>query len=168
MPEGTIHIKILFFATLKELVQQKELETDFPSGKTVRMLKDHLVAIYPQLARSIPYALCSYNHQYVDEDQVIENNAEIGFFPPVSGGNDETNDTVVLTEAKLDFDAILKSLTTNEVGAACVFTGFVRGETVRGNQHKTMRLEYEFYLPMAESKMLQICAEIHEKLAKGQ
>lgn len=166
MPEGSIHIKILFFATLKELVHQKELEIDFPSGKTVHSLKDHLVSEFPQLAMSITYALCSYNHQYVDDDQLIEDNAEIGFFPPVSGGNDDVNDTVVLTEAKLDYDTILKTLTTNETGAACVFTGFVRGETTRENQHKTMWLEYESYLPMAESKMRQICGEIHERWPK--
>ncbi len=130
-------------------------------------MKDHLVSEFPQLARSIPYALCSYNHQYVDDDQLIEAIPRIGFFPPVSGGNDDVNDTVVLTEAKLDYDTILKTLTTNETGAACVFTGFVRGETNRENQHKTMWLEYKSYLPMAKSKMRQICVGIHEQCLRS-
>ena len=92
---------------------------------------------------------------------MIENNAEIGFFPPVSGGNDEQ--MIQWFSLKQNLTTInIKILTTNENGAACVFTGFVRGETTRGNQHKTMWLEYELYLPMAKSKMLQMCAEIHE------
>jgi MoaE-MoaD fusion protein len=163
MPEEKIRIKLLFFATLKEIVNKKDLFIAIPKGKNIRFLKEFLIIEFPQLADRLPYALCSYNHEYVDDKQVIENNAEIGFFPPVSGGSNEENDTVLLTEARLDLDLLLKTLTTKETGAACVFTGFVRGETHRGNEHQTIKLEYESYLPMAELKMRQICTEIHER-----
>jgi MoaE-MoaD fusion protein len=162
MHEEKIQVKLLFFATLKEIVNKKDLVVLFPTGKNIRFLKEFLISEYPQLSGRLSYALCSYNHEYVNDEQLIENNAEIGFFPPVSGGSDEENDTILLTEARLDLDLLLKTLTTKETGAACIFTGFVRGETERGNRHKTIKLEYESYLPMAELKMRQICTEIHE------
>lgn len=162
MPEDNIQIRLLFFATLKEIMNQKEIVLNFPKGKNIHFLKEYLISEFPGLAKSLPYALCSYNHSYVDDTQMIENHAEIGFFPPVSGGSDEENDTVVLTENELDLDMLLKKITSRETGAACVFTGFVRGETNRGTHHTTVKLEYESYLPMAELKMRQICSEIHE------
>ena len=70
---------------------------------------------------------------------------------------------VLITEDELDVNMILKALTTNETGAACIFTGFVRQDTKRGKAHLTNHLEYESYFPMAEAKMLQICDEMRGK-----
>jgi len=39
----------------------------------------------------------------------------------------------------------------------------VRGETARGAAYETEYLEYEAYIPMAESKMKQVAEEIREK-----
>jgi molybdopterin synthase catalytic subunit len=44
-----------------------------------------------------------------------------------------------------------------------VFTGMVRGETLRGSAHSTAALEYEAYRPMAEAKMRQVAEEIRER-----
>ncbi len=48
-------------------------------------------------------------------------------------------------------------------GAACVFTGMVRGRTERGTPHETEVLEYEAYVPMAEAKMRQVADEIRAR-----
>ncbi len=109
------------------------------------------------------FALCSYNHDYVDDSQIIMENDEVGFFPPVSGGNRNKNDLVHLSEENIDLNKITSDITTGKTGAACVFTGFVRQETNRGKKYITQQLEYESYQPMAESKMVQICNEIRKK-----
>ena len=51
-------------------------------------------------------------------------------------------------------------MTTSTTGAACIFTGIVRGETVRDNPHQTDELEYDAYRAMAVLKMDQIAEEI--------
>lgn len=163
MSESDISLNILFFASLRELVQTRSLIISFKKGGSVRELMDVLIKNYPQLAISLPYALCAVNKEYADINKPLMENDEVSFFPPVSGGKDESPDTVAITLNSLDTNEILERITTPETGAACVFTGFVRQDTQRGKVYHTEQLEYEAYTPMAEQKMLQICQEIHEK-----
>jgi molybdopterin synthase catalytic subunit len=66
-----------------------------------------------------------------------------------------------ITEKELDLDDLLARITLPSSGAACFFTGMVRGETNRdGQPPKTEYLEYEAYIPMAEAKMQQVAEEI--------
>lgn len=68
-----------------------------------------------------------------------------------------------ITNDALDLDALVASITLPSTGAACVFTGMVRGVTSRGDAHDTSYLEYEAYVPMAEAKMKQVADEIRAK-----
>lgn len=79
-------IKILFFATLRERAGVKSLELDVPSDMTVEGLKEKLIADYPNLKESMHAVLITVNREYAFEENVIPSNAEIGLFPPVSGG----------------------------------------------------------------------------------
>lgn len=79
-------IKILFFATLRERAGVKSLELDIPSDMTVDGLKEKLVADYPNLKASMHAVIITVNREYTFEETVIPPNAEIGMFPPVSGG----------------------------------------------------------------------------------
>jgi molybdopterin synthase catalytic subunit len=79
-------IKILFFATLRDRAGVKSLELDIPSDMTVEGLKQQLIAGYPNLKESMHAVLITVNREYAFEETVIPPNAEIGMFPPVSGG----------------------------------------------------------------------------------
>jgi molybdopterin synthase catalytic subunit len=79
-------IKILFFATLRERAGVKSLELDVPSDMTVEELKEKLIADYPNLKESMHAVLITVNREYAFEEAIIPPNAEIGMFPPVSGG----------------------------------------------------------------------------------
>ena len=68
-----------------------------------------------------------------------------------------------ITESELDLNDLLAQITLSSTGAAAIFTGMVRGETKRGEPHKTDYLEYEAYVPMAEAKMKQVADEIRQK-----
>ena len=67
-----------------------------------------------------------------------------------------------ITEEELDLNDLLDQITLPSTGAAAIFTGIVRGETVRDG-HQTLHLEYESYKPMAEAKMKQVAEEIRER-----
>ena len=60
-------------------------------------------------------------------------------------------------------DALVAQITLPTTGAACIFTGLVRGVTARDNPHETEYLEYEAYIPMAEAKMRQVADEIRAR-----
>ena len=68
-----------------------------------------------------------------------------------------------ITEEVLDLDALLQRITLPTSGAACLFSGMVRGVTRRGEAHDTVYLEYEAYKPMAEAKMRQVADEIRSR-----
>jgi len=69
-----------------------------------------------------------------------------------------------ITADELDLNELLAKITLPSTGAACFFTGMVRGETRRdGLPPKTEYLEYEAYAPMAEDKMRQVASEIRQK-----
>lgn len=68
-----------------------------------------------------------------------------------------------ITEEEIDLNALLDRITLPSTGAAAIFTGMVRGETSRGEHHKTVYLEYEAYKPMAEAKMKQVADEIRSR-----
>jgi MoaE-MoaD fusion protein len=76
-----------------------------------------------------------------------------------------------ITEDEIDLNELLATITLTSTGAAAIFTGMVRGETLRrgsaqasrGDAHETEYLEYEAYIPMAESKMKQVAEEIRAK-----
>jgi MoaE-MoaD fusion protein len=68
-----------------------------------------------------------------------------------------------ITEDEIDLNELLAQITLTSTGAAAIFTGMVRGETRRGDEHDTEFLEYEAYIPMAESKMKQVADEIRAR-----
>lgn len=70
-----------------------------------------------------------------------------------------------ITESEIDLNDLLARITLPSTGAAAIFTGMVRGITLRGDAHETEYLEYESYVPMAEAKMKQVAKEIRERWA---
>ncbi len=80
------HIKLLFFATIRDRAGTKSLEIDIPVDLTILGLKEKLSADYPNLKDSMKSVLITINREYAFDDAVVPSNAEVAFFPPVSGG----------------------------------------------------------------------------------
>jgi molybdopterin synthase catalytic subunit len=70
---------------------------------------------------------------------------------------------VSVTQSEIDLNLLLAQITLPSTGAAAIFTGMVRGITSRAPTHRTLRLEYEAYIPMAEAKMKSVAREIRER-----
>jgi molybdopterin converting factor subunit 1 len=80
------HIKVLFFATLRERSGEKSVEMDIPADTTVQGLKDLLVASYPGLRETMDSVVVSVNREFAFDEFLVPANAEVALFPPVSGG----------------------------------------------------------------------------------
>lgn len=156
-------IRILFFATIKDLTGQSHLELDLAEGITVSGLISHLADLYPNAQGILSRTLVAINQKFAGPDDLIPGDAEIAIFPPVSGGSKETPTLCKITSDLLDLDALVREITLTSTGAVCVFTGVVRGETMRGDPHQTVMLDYEAYVPMAEAKMMQVANEIRTR-----
>jgi|RhiMetdeSRZDD1v2_1073273.scaffolds.fasta_scaffold98896_3 MoaE-MoaD fusion protein len=80
------HVKLLFFATLRDRAGTKSIELDIPSELTVQGLKDKISVEYPSLKESMSSVLITINREYAFDEAIIPVNAELAMFPPVSGG----------------------------------------------------------------------------------
>lgn len=79
-------VKVLFFATLKDKARTRQADFDPPEGTTIAQLKNMVAERYPEMDGMLGHCLASINHNYQTDDGVIPKDAEVAFFPPVSGG----------------------------------------------------------------------------------
>ncbi len=155
-------ITVLFFATLKDRAGTDRTSLELPDEASVADLKSRLALQFPDLEPALGSALISVNREYAFDGDPIPEGAEIGLFPPVSGG-EEFPTTATITAGEIDLNDLLAKITLGTTGAACIFTGMVRSETSRYGPHQTDHLEYEAYEPMAEAKMQQVAEEIRTR-----
>ena len=155
-------INVLFFASFKEKAGVSRSTLELPEEATVAELKSRLVEVYPQLGGLIDRSVISINQEFAFAGDVVPPDAEVALFPPVSGGSEFPTILQVVTEP-LDLDDLIAQITLPSTGAACLFTGMVRGKTERGEPHTTSALEYEAYVPMAEAKLAQVAEEIRQR-----
>lgn len=78
-------VKILFFATLRDKAGVRAIEMELSPGTTISQL-NLLIEKYPNLNGLMDHCLASINHDYHFDESEIPAEAEIAFFPPVSGG----------------------------------------------------------------------------------
>ena len=83
-----MNIQVRYFASLREALGPSE-SIDMPPGSTVAQLRDVLLALGGRHAevlargRAVRTAL---NQTLCDESSVLGADAEVAFFPPVTGG----------------------------------------------------------------------------------
>ncbi len=96
-------MKIKFYATLRDIVGQKEIEFDIESGVTVQEMINHVINEYPRLKRELlddDGNLYQHVHVFVNgrdspylEEALstpIQANDKIDIFPAVGGGKGES------------------------------------------------------------------------------
>jgi molybdopterin synthase catalytic subunit len=154
-------IDILYFATLRDLIGQRKEKLEVPNGSTIADLKSKLGERGERIAIAVDVALFSINREFAFAEEMLHEGDEVGVFPPVSGGSPST--ILKVTEAKLDLDGIVASITSETTGAVCTFTGIVRAKTSKPESHETAYLEYEAYEAMAEEKLQQVSDEIRKQ-----
>jgi molybdopterin synthase catalytic subunit len=157
-----INVNLLFFATLKERAGTNRAALELPDGADVRLLKDAVAAAYPRVGELLASTIVAINQNYMFDADLVPDDAEAAFFPAVSGGAGGPT-ILMVTDGAINLDELVAKITLPTTGAACLFTGMVRGQTERGGAHQTLRLEYEAYVPMAEAKMAQVADEIRTR-----
>jgi len=84
-----MRIRLRYFASLRERLGCSEEMIEVPEGSTVATVWEQLKARRPELAvieRSIAFAVAQ---EYVDKAHPLQDNDELAFIPPVSGGKEE-------------------------------------------------------------------------------
>ena len=81
-----IKVQVLFFATIRAIIGFKEMEIELASGSTVRDLKQKITEMYPHSGPAMKSMLTAVNRIFSDDDTSLPDQAEIAFFPHISGG----------------------------------------------------------------------------------
>ena len=84
-----MHLKIFFFAELRERMNREFIESEFQGVKNVRELQEKLEEKFEVLrgcfaeSKLIKIAI---NHEYSSLNAELRDGDEVAFFPPVTGG----------------------------------------------------------------------------------
>jgi molybdopterin converting factor subunit 1 len=159
------NIRVLFFATIMERIGVREINLQISEKTDVGELKKILGERYPEIVPNLSSLIVAINREFAFDDELIPENAEIAIFPPVSGGSQSNNKPTIITitEKSIATDELISQIKSPITGAACIFSGFVRGKTTRGKERETEYLEYDAYLEMAMAKMQKVVDEIRQQ-----
>jgi molybdopterin synthase catalytic subunit len=149
-------IRLRLFASVREIVGDRELVLEVPQGIKAAALLELLVSRYPRLQGLVPCLKIAVNQEYVEGGHVLAEGDEVALIPPVSGGLDRYE----VTAAPLSLDALATAVAEPASGAVASFLGIVRGMS-RGRQ--VSYLEYDAYPEMAVAKMRQIGEELRDR-----
>ena len=156
-----MQVRLLFFATLKDIVGARQMQLELPAGATVADVLTQLEGAYPRMRDYRPVVLAAINEEYVDKNAQVQDGDELAIFPPVSGGEIDSEPLVIsrpgelyqITRDPIDAQKISRELLRAEDGAICVFEGVVRNNS-KGK--RTLHLVYEAYDTMALKKLEEI------------
>jgi MoaE-MoaD fusion protein len=161
----SMHVRVLFFGVLKDILPAEGESLELPQGATVQTL----LAVYrrrlPQNDALWASLAVAVNQQYASPGELLAEGDEVALLPPVSGGSDSSRSPsspsspahqISLTREPIDAAALLAATKQPEDGAAVVFDGVVRNHT-RGR--RTLFLDYEAYEEMALTQMRELAAD---------
>ena len=81
-----ITIRVLFFSTIRARIGKKNISIELPPGARVEDLKREIALEYPDAAGAINYMLASVDKVFSDDSTELTDQAEVAFFPYVTGG----------------------------------------------------------------------------------
>ena len=81
-----MNITVQLFAKARDLAGAERVELDLPDSGRVADLKQSLAKRFPQMSPLISSLLVAIGTDYADDRTIIEQDAVVSCFPPVSGG----------------------------------------------------------------------------------
>jgi molybdopterin synthase catalytic subunit len=164
-----MRVRVLFFGVLKDMTGCSEDFVEIAPNATIAGVFNAYAERFATLRDKSPSILFARNREFAKPDTILNDNDEVAFLPPVSGGSDnlyreEEGHIFAITHDSLDSRALAGTLKRPEDGAIVIFEGIVRNNT-RGRL--TSYLEYECYPEMALPQMVKIGREIGAQSSIG-
>src|SRR5882757_2479309 len=162
-----MHVRVLFFGRLKDIVGKSEEQAELSDGARVEDLFARYGRSFPELAKFRSSVVASVNQEFAEWRAPLTAGDEVAFLPPVSGGAIPADaaveeDLCALVRTPIETAETVAKLKAPSDGAVVVFEGIVRNHS---GSRSTLYLEYEAYEAMALAKMREIGAEMREKFS---
>jgi molybdopterin synthase catalytic subunit/molybdopterin converting factor small subunit len=159
-----MHVRVLFFGRLKDIVGRGEDLAELPEGSRVEDLFARYRSAFPTLSGLRPSVAASVNQELADWASPLNAGDEVAFLPPVSGGAvaAAARDWIELVRRPIAAQEILDRVKAPEDGAVVLFDGIVRNHMAG---RRTLYLDYEAYEPMALEKLRELAAAIRGRFS---
>ncbi len=151
---------------LRDITGRAEEWIEVDPGARLDTIFERYAVQFPRLQELASSIVLASNHQFCDRSEVVRENDEVAFLPPVSGGTGRYSQQIfdagpghffALTREPIDTAGIAKQLLQGVDGALVNFEGVVRNNT---KGRPTEFLDYECYEPMAVKTMAEIGREL--------
>lgn len=169
-----MHIRVLFFGQLRDLLGKAEEQLELPAGGTLQSVFDYFAARVPRLRDLEGSIVLARNQEFESRTAKLADGDEVALLPPVSGGStaaspytheirdDVSGNFFALTRQPIDSPALARQQLLGQDGALITFEGVVRNNT---KGRATQFLDYECYEAMAIKVMAQLGREIAAQYA---
>src|SRR5579859_2196099 len=154
-----MRVRARLFARLREQAGSDGGELLMPGGATVDDVYAALARRHPDLEQDRTCIRPARNLSLCEWEDVVSDDDEIAFLPPVSGGR-QGGVLIELTSDPLDPRRLEAAVTDTGAGAISSFIGVVRD---RSGGRLVTHLEYEAYREMAVAEMHRIAADISDR-----
>jgi molybdopterin synthase catalytic subunit/molybdopterin converting factor small subunit len=147
---------------LRDITGCAEEAIEVDPGARVDSIFERYAGRFPRFHELRSSIVLASNQQFCDGQEIVRENDEIAFLPPVSGGTGRYTQQIfepgpghffALTREPIDTSEIQKQLLQGVDGAVVNFEGVVRNNT---KGRPTEFLDYECYEPMAIKTMAEI------------
>ncbi len=81
-----MHIRVRYFAALREAVGQEDEAIELPEGADVAAARAALAERHPELVAILPRCVAAVNRAYVTSEATLVPYDELVFVPPLGGG----------------------------------------------------------------------------------
>ncbi len=163
-----MHVTVLFFGVLKDLIGRSQETLELAPGARLETVFQHYASEYPRLQQMADSIALARNQEFAGPETALRDGDEVALMPPVSGGSgavpawlassgDEDGCFCALTRNPIDTRSLVEKLLRAGDGAVLVFEGVVRDNT---KGRKTLFLDYECYAPMALKTMEDLGRDI--------
>jgi molybdopterin synthase catalytic subunit/molybdopterin converting factor small subunit len=151
---------------LRDITGRSEEAIEVDPGARLDTIFERYAGEFPRLKALSSSIVLASNQQFCDRSEIVRENDEIAFLPPVSGGTGRYTQQIfdagpghffALTREPIDTAAIAKQLLQGLDGAVVNFEGVVRNNT---KGRPTVYLDYECYEPMAIKTLAEIGREL--------
>ena len=151
---------------LRDITGRSEEAIEVDPGARLESIFERYAGEFPRLKELKSSIVLASNQQFCDRSEIVRENDEIAFLPPVSGGSGRYTQQIfdagpghffALTREPIDTAAIAKQLLQGADGAIVNFEGVVRNNT---KGRPTEYLDYECYEPMAVKTLAEIGREL--------
>jgi molybdopterin synthase catalytic subunit len=165
-----VKVRVLFFGIARDITGFAQDSPDVAAGESVSALLRRYSARFPRLDEIAGSLVMAVNQEFSDPARKLEEDDEVAFLPPVSGGSgpwtqvieDPAGHFFALTREAIDAQGIARRLLRGQDGAVVSFEGVTRDNT---KGRPTLYLDYECYETMAIRVMTQIGLELAASLA---